>query len=87
MPKLTVDDKYSPEDVERALKLLDQAKAAREKEQAKMKDPVYKEKLLEAGRKSVIQTSLYVLKAKEAGIVVTPEEVQKVYNKKYAGKK
>jgi len=83
MAKVQVPDKYSPEDVERALKMLDQAKVAQEKEKEKMKDPVYKARVTEKGRKATIETTLYVLKAKDAGIVVTPEEVNKVYNAKF----
>ena len=41
------------------------------------------DKYLIDGRKYVIEQSLYVLKAKEAGITVTAEEVQKIYDKKF----
>ena len=41
------------------------------------------EKWLIAGRKFVIEQSLYVLKAKDVGIKVTQEEIQRVYDRKF----
>lgn len=83
MPKVTVPDTYSPEDVEKALKMLDQAKISQAKEKERMKDPVYKARVAEKYRKAVIEQTLFVVKAKDAGIKVSPEEVNRIYDKKY----
>jgi hypothetical protein len=44
MAKIQIPDEYSPEDVQRGLKLLEMQKVQREKQKAKKNDPVFKER-------------------------------------------
>jgi hypothetical protein len=85
MAKVAVPEGYTPEDVERALQLLEQTRKRRETMRERQNRPEVKERMKERNRKRMIEISLLVSKARAAGIVVHPEEVEEVYRSKYSG--
>lgn len=68
------------EEVQKALQYYRKLKEQRQKY---MQSPEAKERMKERYRKNMIRNMLYVVKAKEAGITVSDEEVEAVYKSKY----
>lgn len=79
-----VDPKYSQEDVQRALAHMEKTKAQNAAWRAKAKTPEGKAKAQAAAARRRAVEQLIILKAKEKGITVTAEEVDKFLAKKAA---
>lgn len=74
---VSVPDKYSQEDVARALKALERQKAQQAKWREKAKSPEHKAKQAESNLRRRVAQQLMLLKAKEKGITVTRDEIEK----------
>jgi len=79
MAKIMIPEGYTPEDVTRGLKLLEQVRVQRERSRARQDQPEVKARQKERNRKAHIETALYVSKAKAAGITVSADEVARIY--------
>jgi len=77
-----VDSKYTQADVEAALRKLEQARAAQARQRERMKTPEAKAAQRERNMRKRVRDMLLIQKAKEAGIVVTPEEVERIVKSK-----
>lgn len=73
--QVSIPDKYSAEDVARALQALERAKEQSKKWREKAKSPEYKAKAAVATSRRRAEQQLLMQKAKAAGITVTKSEV------------
>lgn len=76
MPKVNINDKYSPDDVERALALLEKENKQKSREAEKRKDPEYRKRQKERNSRQGARQRILLSKAVTAGITVTEEEIE-----------
>jgi len=74
--QVVVSDKYSQEDVEKALKALERQREQSKKWRERMQSPEAKAKQKESNLRRRIGNQLLLAKAKKSGITVTAAEIE-----------
>jgi len=68
--------KYSPEEIERAVRALERQREQSKKWRERAQTPEAKEKAKKASTRRRVEQSLLLAKAKKAGITVSPAEIE-----------